>query len=185
MLVYVSGGSGSGKSAFAESLIVQSGIRERTYIATMAPFGQEGQIRIARHRALRGGKGFTTIEKLRGLAEIEVPAGCAALLEDLTNLFANEWFGTEGKPGAPAQAAAQVLDGLCHLNDTASLLVVVGNDLFSDGAEYDAEMMEYLRNLAALNCAAAAMADEVYEVVCGIPIRHKGHPHINKGASQI
>lgn len=70
-------------------------------------------------------------------------------------------------------------------NDTASLLVVVGNDLFSDGAEYDAEMMEYLRNLAALNCAAAAMADEVYEVVCGIPIRHKGHPHINKGASQI
>ena len=43
MFIYVSGGSGSGKSAFAESLIVQSGIEKRAYIATMAPFGAEEQ----------------------------------------------------------------------------------------------------------------------------------------------
>ena len=72
MLIFVSGGSGSGKSAFAEGLIVQSGLAERLYIATMAPFGAEGQARIARHRALRAGKGFTTRERLRDLASLPV-----------------------------------------------------------------------------------------------------------------
>lgn len=183
MLIYVSGGSGSGKSAFAESLVVRSGLEHRAYIATMVPFGAEGQARIARHRALRAGKGFATIEKLRGLADINVPTDCAALLEDLTNLFANEWFGTGEQDGDPKTAAEHVLRGLERLKSQAALTVIVGNDLFSDGMDYDAGTAEYLRALAALNCAAAAMADQVYEVVCGIPILHKGNPDI-KGARQ-
>ena len=60
MLIYVSGGSGSGKSAFAEDLVVQSGVRKRVYLATMEPFGEDAAQRIARHRALRRGKGFVT-----------------------------------------------------------------------------------------------------------------------------
>ena len=51
--------------------------------------------------------------------------------------------------------------------------MVVGNDLFSDGLPYDGETLRYLRALAALNQEAAAMAEEVYEVVCGIPLRRK------------
>ena len=168
MFIYVSGGSGSGKSAFAESLIVQSGIEKRAYIATMAPFGAEGQARIARHRALRAGKGFTTRERLRDLAGMDVPPGCAALLEDLTNLFANEWFGGE-RDGA----AGRVLAGLDRLASAAALAVVVGNHPFSDGMGYDPETLAYLRALADLNRAAAARAEQVWEVVCGIPIRHK------------
>ena len=168
MLIFVSGGSGSGKSAFAEGLIVQSGLAERLYIATMAPFGAEGQARIARHRALRAGKGFTTCERLRDLEGIDVPPGCAALLEDLTNLFANEWFGA-----SPDGAAERVLRGLDRLRDAAALTVVVGNDLFADGLPYDADTLRYLHALAALHRQAAARADGVYEVVCGIPICHR------------
>ena len=185
MLIYVSGGSGSGKSAFAEGLIVQSGRRDRIYIATMAPFGEEGQRRIQRHRRLRAGKGFTTCERLRDLAGISVPAGCAALLEDLTNLFANEWFGTEEGSGDPDTAAGKVLAGLRALQKQAALTVVVGNDLFSDGMDYDAETLRYLLALAEVNCAAASMADAVYEVVCGIPICHKGNFDRSKRASRI
>ena len=183
MFIYVSGGSGSGKSAFAENLIVQSGLGHRAYIATMAPFGAEGQARIARHRTLRAGKGFTTYERLQDLAGLCLPQGCAALLEDLTNLFANEWFGTGGEEADRTCAAQRVLDGLARLKEETALTVVVGNDLFSDGVDYDAETAEYLRALAGLNCAAAAMADRVYEVVCGIPIQQKGNPDI-KGARQ-
>ena len=185
MLIYVSGGSGSGKSAFAESLIVQSGIEKRAYIATMAPFGAEGQARIARHRALRAGKGFTTCERLRDLEGIDVPPGCAALLEDLTNLFANEWFGAAGEAGDPDTAGEKVLRGLRRLREQAALTVVVGNDLFSDGMDYDGETLRYLRALAEVNRTAAAMADAVYEVVCGIPICHKGNFDRSKGASRI
>ena len=41
MLIYVYGGSGSGKSAYAEQRIVDSGETMRYYIATMEPFGEE------------------------------------------------------------------------------------------------------------------------------------------------
>ena len=185
MFIYVSGGSGSGKSAFAESLIVQSGIEKRAYIATMAPFGEEGRRRIARHRALRAGKGFTTCERQRDLAGIELSAGCAALLEDLTNLFANEWFGTEEGRGDPDAAGEQVLAGLKALRAQTALTVVVGNDLFSDGMDYDEETLRYLRALAEVNCAAAALANAVYEVVCGIPICHRGTDQESKGAALL
>lgn len=176
MLIYVSGGSGSGKSAFAESLVVHSGLDRRAYIATMEPWGREARERIARHRALRAGKGFATWECPRNLAALELPEGCAALLEDLTNLFANEWFGV-GRTGA----AERVLDGLSRLADTAACAVVVGNDLFSDGMDYDAETLEYLRALAAVNSAVAARADQVWEVVCGIPVCHKKDPGGREG----
>ena len=165
MLLFITGGSGSGKSAYAEDRITASGIACRAYIATMEPFGAEGQARIARHRKMRAGKGFETLECPRDLADLPVPDGCAALLEDLTNLFANEWFGSSQQG-----AAERVLRGLAHLRDTAALTVVVGNDLFADGMDYDAETLRYLHALADLHREVAAMADGVYEVVCGIPI---------------
>ena len=57
-LVFVTGGSGSGKSAFAEQQVVDSGIARRIYLATMEAYGEEGRARVERHRALRAGKGF-------------------------------------------------------------------------------------------------------------------------------
>lgn len=168
MLLFVLGGSGSGKSAWAEERIVQSGIGRRAYIATMEPFGAEGQARIARHRAMRAGKGFTTLERTTDLAGLPVEPGCAALLEDLTNLFANEWF-TVSREGA----ADRVLAGIRRLRDAAALTVVVGNDLFGDGLDYDGDTRTYLLALADLHRRVAAEADGVYEVVCGIPICHR------------
>jgi len=169
MMIFVSGGSGSGKSAFAESLIIRHGSSHRAYIATMLPFGQEGAARIARHRALREGKGFTTYECPRALASLQLPHYCSALLEDLTNLFANEWF-----DGDPAGAFERVMSGIDILSNSVSYLVIVGNDIFSDGMDYDEETLRYLQALSNLNCTMAARADAVYEVVCGIPICHKG-----------
>ena len=168
MLLFILGGSGSGKSAYAEERIVRSGIQNRAYIATMEPFGAEGQARIVRHRKMREGKGFTTLERPRDLVGIPVEEGCAALLEDLTNLFANEWFTV-----SPEGAADRVMEGIYRLKDTAALTVVVGNDLFADGLDYDADTRTYLAALADLHCRVAARADGVYEVVCGIPICHR------------
>ncbi len=166
MLIFVYGGSGSGKSAFAERLIVESGAARRIYLATMEPYGEEAGERIARHRALRAGKGFETVERPSDLAGLPFPPECAVLLEDLTNLFANEWFGV-GRGGA----AARVRAGLERLASASVLAVVVGNDLFSGGAVYDGETEAFLAALAALHRELAARAGQVYEVVCGIPIQ--------------
>ena len=103
------------------------------------------------------------------LAGAVLPAGCAALLEDLSNLTANEF----SAPGARG-AFGRVLSGVERAAEQAALLVVVTNELFSDGMDYDPETLAYLDVLARLNRAVARRADRVYEVVCGIPIAWKG-----------
>ena len=47
------------------------------------------------------------------------------------------------------------------------------NEIFSDGIEYDGETKRYMRALGRVNVRAAEMADAVYEVVCGVPLRIK------------
>lgn len=75
MLILITGGSGSGKSSFAEKRITE--LRDRLsapaspdtkqstmyYIATMQVYGEEGRKKVERHRRLRAGKGFITLEK--------------------------------------------------------------------------------------------------------------------------
>ena len=64
MIHLVTGGSGSGKSAYAEQCILDFGGTRRVYIATMQPFGAEGQARIARHRKMRAAKKFSTLPQI-------------------------------------------------------------------------------------------------------------------------
>ena len=49
MIHLVTGGSGSGKSAYAEQCILDFGGTRRVYIATMQPFGAEGQMKYLIH----------------------------------------------------------------------------------------------------------------------------------------
>ena len=170
MLILVSGGSASGKSEFAESLVTSSGLENRIYLATMQVWDRESVRRVERHRQMRAGKGFETVECPTGLADMVLPSGCAVLLEDLSNLCANEYFSPDGKDGT----LDRVLAGIRRAADQAELLVVVTNDVFSDGRTYDDSTMAYLDLLAALNRHMAARFDHVFEVVCGIPLCRKG-----------
>lgn len=171
MCTLVYGGSGSGKSEFAEGLFAGSGERPLVYIATMFPGDAEARERIVRHRANRAHKGFATMELYTGLARATIPAGSAVLLECLGNLVANEMFSPEGAGSGTRRA---VLDGLDAVAGRAERVVVVSNDVFSDGVVYPPETMEYLRVLAELNAAVARRSDAVVETVCGIPLWHKG-----------
>ena len=93
MITLITGGSGSGKSAYAEKYIChasnEKGYKEKYYIATMQVFDDEGQRKIDRHRRLRAGKGFITIELPRDIqnavsklqSESSLKTGRSALLE--------------------------------------------------------------------------------------------------------
>jgi adenosylcobinamide kinase / adenosylcobinamide-phosphate guanylyltransferase len=63
----VLGGARSGKSAHAEALARQTGLK-RVYIATAQAFDDEMRERISRHRADRAAHGWTTIEEPIDLA---------------------------------------------------------------------------------------------------------------------
>ena len=169
MLTLVSGGAASGKSEYAEGLISDF-LGKKLYIATMRPFGEDAESKISRHHDLRAGKGFETIERYENLAGLDIPRNCAVLLECLSNLVANECFSTAGFGGA----VERVLAGIDSIAKKAQELVVVTNEIFADGISYDKETSEYMKVLSAVNCEAAARADRVVEVVCGIPVSWKG-----------
>ena len=172
MLILVTGGAASGKSAHAERLVCEAAPSSRLYLATMQPFGAAAQARIARHRALRQGKGFETIERPLGLQSLTLARQYdGMLLEDLGNLLANERFAPNGAGDA---AFGSILAGIAHLQDCCETLVVVTDEIFSDGLDYPPETARYIRDLAALNRALAARADAVYESVCGILLPLKG-----------
>ena len=85
MLILVTGGSGSGKSAFAESVVMGLKTRPNLYIATMYPFDEECHRRIARHRLMRRDKGFETLECYTGLKDAKIPSSGTTLLECMSN----------------------------------------------------------------------------------------------------
>ena len=97
------------------------------------------------------------------------------MLECLSNLLANECFCPEGA-GEHAQEA--ILRGIERLCSTAADIVVVSNEIFSDGTPYDPSTQAYIARLARLNAALAQRADAAVEVVCGIPIVQKGRERL-------
>ena len=198
MVVLVTGGSGSGKSAFAEEYLMRLSTQAETkyYIATMQPFGEESLAKIRRHQRLRAGKGFTTIEQSRDLTKaaqrIAKPSNQfqeeamtvnrpensvpfirdTALLECMSNLVANEMF-AENKIRLRDEVTAQILDGIEALNRQLEHLLIVTNNVFDDGITYDESTVAYIRALARINIELAAWADEVTEVVAGCPVMWK------------
>ena len=154
MMHLVTGGSGSGKSAYAEQQVLEAGDAPRYYIATMMPYGEEGRRRVEKHRRMRREKHFETIE-------------CYMELYD--------------PAGAKEEAVKAVLDGIRSLRSQAGTLILVSNEIFSDGVPYDDSILQYLSYLGRINREAAALADRVTEVVYGIPVPIKREAAAGKG----
>ena len=176
MLTLVIGGAASGKSAYAETLAVQSTC-PRYYLATMQVWDAECAARVAKHRAMRAQKQFITVECPTNLHLVQLPQPGAALLEDLGNLTANELYLPDGTCLPPEQVAEKILAGVDALAAQCRELILVSNEVFSGGADYAGETDRYLQALAIVNNTIAAKADAVCRVVCGLPVYYKGQPH--------
>lgn len=191
MITLVTGGSGSGKSAYAEDVAVSAEGTEKYYIATMQIYDAEGERKVERHRKLRAGKGFTTVESPRNVGQVVFPTfwkektvckDCqepkpiqkkqeqrTALLECMSNLVANEMFSTDGMREEDA-VVTKVVQDMELLATKLDHLVIVTNNVFEDGIPYDEGTMAYLRALGRINTVLAKRADRVVEVVVGIPV---------------
>lgn len=176
MLILITGGSGSGKSSYAESYIMKlSENVKRYYIATMQVYGEEGRRKVERHREMRAGKGFFTIEQpmdIELMAEKLHPSEIGktvALLECMSNLAANEMF-SEEQPKSCNFVTDKIINGIEQLGKSFHHMVIVSNNVFEDGIVYDDTTMEYIRAMGQINQKLARMADKVIEVVVGIPV---------------
>lgn len=174
MLYLITGGSGSGKSEYAEKLAVSMHQKEEEagglyYIATMYPYDAECRERICRHRAMRKGKGFWTQECFVHMEQFHAGKKDVVLLECMSNLLANEMY---SNGGAGENSVPEIIEGIFHINRQARELVVVSNEVFSD-LPVSKEMERYLSYLGEINRVIAEQAAEVTEVVYGIPVSLK------------
>ena len=165
MMILISGGNGSGKSAFAECLAAKIDL-PRYYIATMVCQSEENVQRIEKHRRQRAGLGFQTVEEPCRVSRTAVPADSLVLLEDVSNLLGNLIF----REGGTAEAALQEI---LSLREACRVLVAVTiSGLTEDG--YDGETAAYIRDMNWLNEQLLAQADLAAELQNGQPVYRKG-----------
>ncbi|MDD3571027.1 MAG: bifunctional adenosylcobinamide kinase/adenosylcobinamide-phosphate guanylyltransferase [Lachnospiraceae bacterium] len=165
MITLIIGGSGSGKSEFAEKLAMEcSG--KKYYIATMAARDEESLKKVQRHRDMRSGKDFETIEAERNIDLVNIDRG-TVLLECISNLVANELF---GNGGGTENAYKPIIKGINELAQKTENFIIVSNEIFGDGIIYDEETVKYIALLSKVNDYIAKFANEVIEVVYGMPI---------------
>lgn len=172
MLIVITGGSGSGKSEYAENLAMSLG-EKRIYAATMMVYDEEGRQRVARHRKMRENKQFHTVEcpvNLEAIVDSQDTGDAVVLLECMSNLVANEMFSDDGEDRTGEWVSGKILEGVRTVISRCRHLVVVTNEVFSDGIPYSPETEAYIRILGQVNQELSAMADRMTEVVCGIPV---------------
>lgn len=176
MITLIYGGSACGKSQFAEDTICRlSDGKNKYYIATMQIGDDEENIeRVEKHRMMRREKGFTTIECQCNLKKAleKMSDSKNALLECVSNLVANEMF-FGGEIISKEETVWKVKDGISKLAEGTENLVVVTNNVFESDSDYDETTLSYMNALGEINAYLSALADEVFEVVVGIPLRIK------------
>lgn len=175
MILFIIGASSSGKSEIAENIAV-SFAQKRYYIATMHAYGLEGKARVENHLHMRAGKGFETIEKYTDIGSLRINSSSICLIECISNLLANEMYDFGG---AGDTVVEKITSNIKNLATQCKHLIVVSNDVFSDGIVYDTFCTKYIQNLGRINRNIASLSSVFIESVVGIPIYHKG------GANEI
>ncbi len=166
--VLIIGYPDSGKSSIAEKTVLEmSAPDDRIYLATMIPYGDEGGARIERHRRMREGKGFITIEepfdiydRLTGNPEIGDLKSKTVLLECVSNLAANELF---ERRTPPAEAADRITNDIKRLAAQVRNLVIVTNH-FEKESSFDEETIAYADILDVINDRLSLFADKVIRI---------------------
>jgi adenosylcobinamide kinase/adenosylcobinamide-phosphate guanylyltransferase len=166
--VLILGGARSGKSAFDEELVNRSGL-SRTYVATGRAFDAEMEDRIGHHQARRG-EGWTTIEEPLRLVDVlrtSVSPDTAVLVDCLTLWVTN-----------------LMMDGLDIEKESAALadclracsgpVVLVSNEVGMGIVPENRMAREFRDHAGRLHQQIARIADEVWFIAAGLPLKMKG-----------
>jgi adenosylcobinamide kinase/adenosylcobinamide-phosphate guanylyltransferase len=166
-LTLVVGGARSGKSAFAEGLVVASG-RPRRYIATAEAWDDEMRDRIARHQRDRAGD-WTTVEAPLDLATALAEAHRdEAVLIDCATLWLTNHLLAEHDLAAETEAL------IAALAACPAPVVIVSNETGWGIVPENALARRFRDEQGRLNQRLAARADLVVTVIAGLPLALKG-----------
>lgn len=166
-LTLVLGGAASGKSAWAEMLVLGDA-QNPVYLATAQAWDAEMQQKIERHRLSRGGSWHTVeapLELAPALAQVD--ANQAVLLDCATLWLTNHLLAEHDLD----LEAANLLDAL---GTCAAPVVVVSNEVGYGIVPDNALSRRFRQAQGELNQKLAAQADLVVAVMAGLPLILKG-----------
>jgi len=178
-ITLVTGGIASGKSAWAERLVLSSGLSP-VYIATAQALDDEMRAKVAQHKARRGGQ-WRLIEAPLDLAPALARLGPdeIALVDCLTMWLSNHLLADHDTAAlAPALLGA--------VSAQRAPVVMVTNEVGLGGIAPDPLARRFADAQGALNQQIAARADLVVAVMAGLPLALKGQipslrPSLNPG----
>lgn len=180
MIVFISGGARSGKSAYAERRAKELQLRaivnhpsvSLIYLATAVSSDEEMVKRINVHQVDRG-EAWMTIEEPLHIAEIihKRLAGDVILLDCLTLWLSYAMF---QQALNLKQLEAIILNCMQEAQHRQITLLIVSNDLHEGVPIRDPYVTSYVRTLQKLHHILVSYADEAVQVVAGIPIHWKG-----------
>ena len=176
-IILVTGGARSGKSSFAEKLAKTAG-EKIAYIATAEIWDAEMAERVDLHQKRRP-SGWLTFEAPRQAETAIATAASSAeviLFDCLTVYSSNCLLAQPDDAAAPVRREA-VLEEVDRLITSAKqvpgTVIFVTNEV-GDGIVPDNALAREFRDVAGLvNQKVAQAADEVYWVVCGLPVEIK------------
>ena len=170
-IVYITGGSRSGKSGYAQQL-AEGHAGDLLYVATAEIRDAEMNERVSRHRAERGERWHTLEEPLR-LADTvpDAAGGCGAVLVDCLTLWLSNLLEQHGDDAEQIAVATDEL--LAALRALEATTYLVANEVGS-GIVPENHLARSFRDLAGImNQQVAAGADEAWLVVSGLPMKLK------------
>jgi len=187
-LIYVTGGAKSGKSSFAEDLLLgmDNGNQKNIYLATSIVFDEEIKAKVALHKERRQDK-WITAESYKNFSEtlkdvLSDERKNNMLVDCLTNMISNIIFEEQDinwdKPSEKDFEKCNIsvekqVNELINVINRFENTVIVSNEL-GMGVVPGYPLGRYFREIAGkMNQKIAEIADEAYFVVSGIPMKIK------------
>ncbi|BBM40150.1 cobalbumin biosynthesis protein [Leptotrichia shahii] len=193
-LIFVTGGAKSGKSKFAEEMLLKlnNGNQKNIYLATSLVFDEEMKEKVRLHKKRRKNDWFTVEtyrnfkNKLNNFFENNDKIKNNMLVDCLTNMITNiifenqniDWNNFEKKLYIQTlkklnKNVKNSVDELLNITNQFENTVIVSNEL-GMGLVPSYPLGRYFREIAGkMNQIVAEKADEVYFVVSGIPMKIK------------
>jgi adenosylcobinamide kinase / adenosylcobinamide-phosphate guanylyltransferase len=167
-VIFITGGTRSGKSSYAQGLALRLSANP-VYVATARRWDEEFQRRIDRHQLDRDER-WTSLEEEKNLGQLDL-AGKVAVIDCVTLWITNFFVDTQNDIEASLDACKKEIDQLCRQDAT---LIIVSNEI-GMGIHAETEVGRRFADLQGwVNQYIAGKAAKVVLMVSGIPVTIKG-----------
>ncbi|MDE7109506.1 MAG: bifunctional adenosylcobinamide kinase/adenosylcobinamide-phosphate guanylyltransferase [Muribaculaceae bacterium] len=167
-IIMITGGQRSGKSVFAENIALDMSTHP-TYLATSKVFDEEMRRRVEIHQKRRGSH-WRNIEAPLSIEALSFSYNEVVLVDCLT-LWATNWMFEKNEDIDKALCALKFQ--LKLLKDAGVILIVVTNEIGLGGISSNTMQRKFTDLQGLINQYVSSIADEVYMVISGIPVKIK------------